>query len=158
MESNLAPITSLHDITTYQSGVVQSAAMRALNKFTNEVLQAHGLTTMQWFIIGTIYDTGTTGMRITDLGKKIDTKLSFLTNTVNLLESKGILERLSHQTDSRSRMVVVTESYRPQCDEIEQDLRSKLRQSIYSRITPEEFRTYIGVLYKLSELSPPSDK
>jgi DNA-binding MarR family transcriptional regulator len=153
MKENSSDAIKLTNVTTYQSGVVQSASYRALNKFTNDILQQHGLTTMQWFIIGTIYDAGTNGIRITDLGKKIDTRLSFLTNTVNLLESKGIVERLSHQTDSRSRMVVVKDSYRETCEEIELDLRSKMRTAIYSKMSPEEFRVYIGVLYKLSELS-----
>jgi DNA-binding MarR family transcriptional regulator len=153
MKENSLDAIKLTNVTTYQSGVVQSASYRALNKFTNDILQQHGLTTMQWFIIGTIYDAGTNGIRITDLGKKIDTRLSFLTNTVNLLESKGIVERLSHQTDSRSRMVVVKDSYRETCEEIELDLRSKMRTAIYSKMSPEEFRVYIGVLYKLSELS-----
>ncbi len=143
---------NLGNITTYQSGVVESAAYRILNKFTNHALQVHGITTMQWFIIGTIYDTGDTGIRITDLGKKIDTRLSFLTNTVNLLESKGILERTNHETDNRARMVSVKQSYRATCELIERDLRAKMRAAIYSNMTPEELRTYISVLYKLSEL------
>lgn len=150
MKDTPAHLMSLKDITTYQSGVVQSAAFRALNKFTTGILKEHGLTTMQWFIIGTIYDAGSEGVRITDLGKKIDTRLSFLTNTVNLLESKGVLERLSHQTDSRSRLVVVKSSYRPTCLAIEQDLRARMRAAIYKEISPDEFRTYIDVLYKLS--------
>lgn len=153
MRNTESDAANLNNVTTYQSGVVQSAANRALNKFTNDILQRHGLTTMQWFIIGTIYDTGSNGIRITDLGKKIDTRLSFLTNTVNLLESKGIVERLSHQTDSRSRMVIVKDSYRATCEQIEQDLRSKMRTAIYSKMSPEEFRVYIRVLYRLSELS-----
>lgn len=143
----------LSKITTYQSGVIQSAAFRALRKHTDDCLRDYGITTMQWFIIGTLFDAGPKGMRITDLSYKVDTTLSFLTNTVNLLESKGILVRLEHDSDSRARMVSVSKSFRPRCKVIERDLRAKMRKSIYSKISPEELRVYIKVLYQLSNLS-----
>src|SRR5687768_5965778 len=125
---------SLSDLTTYQSGVVQSAAHRNLRKFTDDCLKDHGLTTMQWFIVGTVYDAGDKGVRITELSRTIDTTLGFLTNSINLLESRGILERLDHASDSRSKMVVVSRSFRPKCQQIESDLRTKMRRSIYSKI------------------------
>jgi DNA-binding MarR family transcriptional regulator len=143
---------SLSDLTTYQSGVVQSAAHRNLRKFTDDCLKDHGLTTMQWFIVGTVYDAGDKGVRITELSKTIDTTLGFLTNSINLLESRGILERLDHASDSRSKMVVVSRSFRPKCQQIESDLRTKMRRSIYSKISPDELFIYIKVLYKLAEL------
>ena len=144
---------TLGHVTTYQSGIVQSAAMRNVNKLTNDALKPYGITTMQWFIIGTISDYGNKGVRITDLGHLIDTKLSFLTNTVNLLESKHVLARLIHKTDQRSRLVVVSPEFRPKIKKIEEDLRISLRKSIYSDITPDELRIYVQVLYKLSRVS-----
>jgi DNA-binding MarR family transcriptional regulator len=145
--------SDLSKITTYQSGVIQSAAFRALKKYTDDCLREHGITTMQWFIIGTLLDAGPKGMRITDLSYKVDTTLSFLTNTVNLLESKNMLVRLEHASDSRARMVTVSKVFRPKCKVIERDLRNKLRKTLYANISPEELRTYIKVLYELSNLS-----
>ncbi len=143
---------SLSELKTYQVGVIQSAAMRAIKKHKDECLQPYGLTSMQWVIIGSILDAGRKGTRITDLAKMLDATMAFLTNSVNLLESKGILERIENRDDSRSRMVRVTESFVPTCDTIERELRKNLRDSIYSRLTPLELHTYIRVLYKFTEL------
>lgn len=144
---------SLSGITTYQSGVVQTTAYRTLKRFTDSFLADHGITTMQWFIIGTIKDAGHEGIRMTDLSYKVDTTLGFVTNTVNLLESKGIVIRRDHKTDNRAKLVSITPSFLPQCDEIETDLRRKMRASLYKNISPEELRVYITVLYKLADLS-----
>lgn len=143
---------SLSELKTYQVGVLQSAAARALKKHKDECLQPHGLSGMQWVIIGTVLDAGPKGTRITDLAKNLDVTMAFLTTTVNLLESRNILERIENRNDSRSRMVRVTKSFKPKCKKIEEDLRVKLRSSIYNKVSPEELRTYIKVLYKFSEL------
>lgn len=143
---------SLGELKTYQVGVIQSAAMRALKRHKDECLQPHGLSGMQWVIIGTVLDSGQKGTRITDIAKQLDVTLAFLTNTVNLLESKGILERFENKNDSRSRMVRVQKAFVPTCEQIEKDLRLKLRNSIYSKVTPLELHTYIRVLYKFAEL------
>ncbi len=144
---------SLRNLTTYQVGVFQAAAARAIQKHKEEYLKPHNLSGAQWLVIGTVLDAGPKGARITDLAHALDVTLSFLTNTVNLLESRGILERIDNVNDSRSRMVRVTKKYVPICNKIEEDLREKLRSSLYTKITPEELRVYIKVLYKFSELA-----
>ena len=142
----------LTSITTYQSGAAQSSAYRNLNKLFSELLKEHGLTCMQWFVIGTIYDSGKDGIQLTSLGTKLQTGLPFITNTINLLESKSMVERKNSLTDSRSKTVSIAEGFVEECQEIERSLRIKLRESIYSEIKPSEFKIYIKVLYQLSQV------
>lgn len=141
----------ISQITTYQSGVVQASAHRLINRVVSDYLLQYGLTAMQWFIVGFIYDAGTNGIRLSDLTKKLDTTLPFITNSVNLLESKGIVKKLTHSGDSRIKLVLVTESFRPQVDEIETGLRNHLRQTLYREdgISRQELQDYIAVLYKI---------
>lgn len=139
-------------ITTYQSGVVQSAAYRNLNRHFSELLKEYDLTCMQWFVIGTILDAGPDGIRLTDLARKLQTGLPFITNIINLLESKNMVERKENETDSRVRCVSIMPEFVAECYEIEKRLRVKLRKSIYQNITPAELKTYIKVLYQLSRL------
>lgn len=139
-------------MTTYQAGALQSSVHRMLQKFCDETLAPYGITKTQWLVTGTVLDAGKKGVRLTELANTLSTTMSYLTNTINLLESKGILSRISHDKDERAKMVVVNPRFVPKCTEIEATLRSKLRDSIYSNITPEEFRTYMKVLYKLSEI------
>ena len=139
-------------ITTYQLGVVQSVSFRLLKKHINHCLAERGLTTMQWFIVGMLYDAGQQGMRITDLAQHVDTTLGYLTNTINLLESKGMVIRTGDARDSRAKLVSINPSYRPICEEIEAELHRKLQATLYVRITPEDLRTYIKVLYQFAKL------
>lgn len=142
----------LSELTTYQVGVYQAAAARAIQKHKDEYLKPHGLSGAQWLVIGTVLDSGNKGCRITDLANSLDVTMAFLTNTVNLLESKGVLERVKNLNDSRSRIIRVTKKYKPICVKIENDLRAKFRKSLYSKITAQELRTFVKVLYKFSEL------
>lgn len=150
---SISGLPDLSKITTYQSGIIQSTAYRQLKQQTDEHLREHGITTAQWFVIGIIYDAGKSGIRITDLAKKTGTTLSFLTHTVNLLESKNILARVDDIKDSRAKMVSVAPIYWPKVQLIEEDLRNKMRGSLYSKISPDELKVYIKVLYMLAAQS-----
>lgn len=107
---------------------------------------------MQWLIIGTVYDSGPAGIRLTDLAEMLDTTQSYLTTTINLLVSKDILMRTDNEADSRSKFVCISPSFVHKCDKIEHTLRTALRKSIYANIDPAEFRVYMKVLYQLSRV------
>ncbi|MCW1907908.1 MAG: MarR family transcriptional regulator [Candidatus Saccharibacteria bacterium] len=142
----------LADITTYQVGALESAAHRALRQYKDKQLSAYGLTGMEWYIVGIVADTGKTGIRTTDLAKNLGTTLGFLTKALKLLEAKRIITRRANAEDARSSFVALNPSYQKQVKKIEEVLRSKLRDSIYSQITKEELETYIRVMEKLSKI------
>lgn len=142
----------LGNITTYESGVVQSTAYRILSKHVTEILKKHEVTMMQWFVLGTIYSAGTGGIRLTDLAKKVDTGLPFLTNLINLLETKNMVHRVSNLDDSRSKFVVVTPDFSRKCRTIEVDLREGMRKNLYQHISADDLATYIKVLYQIAAI------
>jgi len=139
-------------ITTYQSGIAQAAAHRATNRAVSDFLLRYGITAMQWFMIGAISDSGKAGIRLSDLTRRLDTTLPYVTNTINLLESKGMVQKVSHTGDSRIKLVSITPHYLPTIHEIEDELRDHLRVVLYDtdHISREELQTYISVLYKLA--------
>lgn len=149
MSTTPKPAFNLHDVTTYQAGVAQSTMHRLLQKECDENLKQFGITKMHWLIIGTVLDAGDEGMRITDIAEKVQTGLPYLTTTVNLLESKGILERVTDTADSRAKVVHISSSFRPKCAEIEISLRKRLRETIYSKVSQKDFLIYMDVLYTL---------
>lgn len=140
----------LSTTTTYQAGVMQASVHRKLQKYCDEVLRPYGISKMQWLIIGTILDAGPAGVTITELAHKLDTGLPYLTNTLNLLQSKHIIERASNDDDSRAKMVTIADRYLDTATEIERVLRDKLRQTIYAHIDPSEFKIYMKVMYQLA--------
>ena len=143
----------ISQITTYQSGIAQAAAHRVVNRTVSDFLLRYDLTAMQWFTIGAISDAGKAGIRLSDLTRRLDTTLPYVTNTINLLESKNMVQKITHSGDSRIKLVSVTPAYSPQVAEIERELREHLRVVLYDEdhISRDELQTYISVLYKLSQ-------
>lgn len=142
----------LSGITTYQAGALQSAVHRSLQKYSDKALQRFGITKMQWMIIGVVLDAGIKGARITELAEVLGTTLPYLTTTINLLESKGMLQRVVNTNDNRSKLVIINPTFVPTCAEIETALRDELRKSIYSQVDPKDFYIYVKVLHQLSKV------
>lgn len=138
-------------ITTYQSGIAQASAHRTINRVVTDYLLRYGLSSMQWFILGFIYDAGETGIRMSDLMRKVHTTLPYITNTVALLESKGMINKIGHEGDSRIKLVRVDAAYISTVEEIEEGLRDHLRTTLYHEdgISRAELQNYITVLYKI---------
>ena len=143
----------ISQITTYQSGVMQSTAHRILGRIKTEYLSQYNLTSMQWFVIGYTYDAGDSGIKLNDLMKTLDTTMPFITTIVNTLEAKGILYKVSDTQDSRVKIAVLNQSYKSTVEEIEEGLREELRVRLYREdsISREELSVYISVLYKMAQ-------
>jgi DNA-binding MarR family transcriptional regulator len=141
----------LSRITTYQAGVIQAGVHRSLQKECDAILKQFDITKMQWLMIGTVLDSGSKGIRISDLAKKLGTTMGYLTNNLKVLELKGMISRQDSGSDSRSRLVIVNPKFAPMCKKIESTLREGLRKSIYSKVKPEEFLTYMRVMDKLNK-------
>lgn len=149
---NTEAMESLVNLPTYTAGVAQSTAYRLLKKFTEAYLTEHDLTMMQWFIIGTIYEAGDMGIGVTELSKLLDTNVPYVTNTTNMLVSRGIILREVHGENKRSKYLRLSPDFIPTVQTIENSLRIHMRATLYSNITPEELLIYIRVLYKLNAL------
>lgn len=138
-------------ITTYQSGIAQSSAHRVINRVVSDYLIRYDITAMQWFIIGYVHDAGEAGVTLTELGNVLGTSFPYTTNTINLLESKGIISKKVHAEDSRTKLVTVNAEHEDMVHDIEDGLREELRKTLYNtdHISREELQTYIKVLYKI---------
>lgn len=143
---------TLSEITTYQAGLAQSMMHRNIQKVSSEILKPYGITKMQWTIIGAVLDAGKDGIRMSDLAKVIGVTIPYLTNTLQILESKEYLVSKSSSEDKRSRIVYSNSSKAKQYEAIEQSLREGLREIIYSRVDYDEFQTYMHVLLKLKDI------
>lgn len=139
----------LANVTTYQAGIAQAAMHRNVQKISNQLLKPYGISKMHWMIIGLVKDSGKTGIRVSDLAKTLDVTIPYLTNTLHILEGRGFVKRSQNTNDSRSKLVHLNSKFLKQCDEIEKILRDGLRKSVYSQVSPEEFRVYMKVVFKL---------
>lgn len=142
---------NIAEVPTYQSGIVQASAHRIINRLISDYLLRHGLSAMQWFAVGTIYEAGDQGIRLSDLSRKLATTLPYITNMIVLLESKGMVTKVTHAGDSRIKLVALNPKYKKTVERIEHELREHLRTSLYQEdgVTREELQAYITVLYKI---------
>lgn len=143
---------NIRNVSTYHAGVTQAAFNRKFQRICDEILLPFGITKTQWLIIGTVLDHSPKGIRLNELAAIIDTTKSYLTTTINLLESRGMLERQSDPDDIRSKYIRVAGSYKPTCKKIEETLRKGLREKIYAKVDPEEFVIYLKIMDELASI------
>lgn len=141
----------LRNITTYQAGVYQARAFRALKQIKNRILEPYEISMMQWSVLGLIKDAGKTGVRTTVLAEQLDTTQAFISNTVSVLEAKKMVRRKADDQDHRAHCIIFNKKYDKLVEEIETKLRDELRKTIYVKVSPEELKTYMNVLVKFAE-------
>lgn len=140
------------NLKTYHVGAMESGAHRALRQYKDELLSRYRISGMEWYVIGAVADAGDKGTRITDLSLHMGTTMGFMTRTVNMLTAKGFLQREVSDKDARANTVRLADDMQATVDNIEAELRQKLRTSIYGLISREELTTYIKVIKLFSEL------
>lgn len=139
--------------TTYTAGVMQASVNRYLQKCCDTLLKPYGITKAQWLLIGTIFSYGDAGVRVSKLSIELDTTLAYLTNTINLLESRKILLRTAVGSDNRAKLITVHPLFKDKCQEIELMLRDGLRKLVYKQVSRDEFGIYMKVLNQLATIS-----
>jgi DNA-binding MarR family transcriptional regulator len=144
-------IGNLRSITTYRAGMLQTAATKALREHCTDILTPYGITKLEWLVIGAALDAGKKGISLKELACQMDISVAKLNSMVNSLQERGkVLSRAG--TSLPQRVVLLHPAFAPDCAEIERSLRTALRQSIYGKVSPLEFRIYLKVLYQLSLL------
>lgn len=139
------------DIPTYRAAVTQSRAQRALKIKVSELLRSHGITMMQWSIIGLVFEARENGMRISDLAKELNTSMAFITTIVNILDAKGVVEKTSHERDSRAKIVRLSKAFQPKVTEIEALMHAQLDEWLNTRANKKDLSTYFTVLSQLAD-------
>lgn len=137
---------SKSELTTYQTIVLQSRAHRAIKTYLTHLLKTHGITMMQWSIIGLVADAGDEGIRISDLAQLLDTSLAFITTSVNVLEAKGFVNRTGHNLDNRAKLVRISKEFAPKVSAIEADLERSQQDELYAGLAAKDVAAYFKVL------------
>lgn len=126
--------------------MLQSRAHRAIKSHLTGSLKDHGITMMQWSILGLVADAGQNGMRISDLAHALDTSLAFITTSVNVLEAKGFVQRAGHSQDNRAKLVRLSSEFASKVASIEADLGKRQQSKLYADIDEKDIAAYFRVL------------
>jgi DNA-binding MarR family transcriptional regulator len=137
----------LSRVTTYQGAIMLSAVHRLISKEAANCLKKYNLTMMEWSAFGFIYDHKR--VRTSKLSKSLNFTMPYATNLVNGLEAKGYVTRVEDDTDSRSKLLELTNAAKKDYATIEKDLRDVLREEVYRKVSPDDFTIYLKVLFEL---------
>jgi DNA-binding MarR family transcriptional regulator len=141
----------LSEFTTYQAGVLQARAYRNLREFMASELKQYGYTMMEWSLVGLVYDyTAEGGARVSQLAKLLDVETSLVTNMLNVLEGKGLIERIVDEKDKRARRVISTRKSEADVKKIEKVLRKDMKTWM-GVVSPRQLLGYVKTLQKLAQ-------
>ncbi len=134
-------------LASYQTGLIQGKAHRALSRAYAEYLANHGLSMTEWGLLGLLMQTKsiTSGGISTAFG----VTPTMATKLVSHLAKQGLVKRRLHASDSRIKEVTITLAGRQLIRVMEPSLSQRLSELLVG-ISPRELASYINVVAQLA--------
>ena len=136
---------------SYEFGLIQTKAFRALKGHTLALLQPYSLTTYEWAVLGVLFEAKSDGYRITTLAETLHVSKPFITKTVGRLSDKGWVCRSNAvEADKRSVRIQLTPHAQKKIPIIEKYLRTETKH-VFKGISKAKLFFYMQVLEQISE-------
>ena len=120
---------------------------RQMRRWQEKVSQEFGLTMPQLRAIAQLCDQD--GVSQTELAQMIDSDPMTVSGVVERLEAKGLVRRAPHPSDSRAKIVLVTDKARIFVDQL-RARRQKYEPFVFEGISADEMHTTLSVLQRVS--------
>lgn len=133
---------------TYQAGLLQAKAYRALYLQMTEALKPYGITLPEWGLLGLLHDKKT--LRPSELSIELGVKPPVTAGMLKELEGKGLIERSEDSEDSRVSEANLSDKGKRLVTLVEKDLRKNLNVFLKD-IKTNDLLCYVQVLEKLSQ-------
>lgn len=135
-------------LPTYEAGLIQSQAFRAMANFMTSYLEKYDLSLPEWKLLGHLTEVGQ--MSPSQIARLLSVKAPISSRLLKSLETKRLLIRKAGRQDNRKVYVSSTLAGRRLVKRIEPDLRRELK--LYLRdIKTQELEIYLKVLTKLAK-------
>ncbi len=132
---------------TYEAGLSQSLAYRALSKFMAKFLRRFSLSLPEWKLLGHLGEARK--MSPGQIAELIGVRAPIATRLLKDLEAKSLLTRERNSSDSRRVGVTITTKGVQAIRDIEKELRPALARFLYD-IDAEELAAYLRVTRQLA--------
>jgi DNA-binding MarR family transcriptional regulator len=136
------------DNPTYEAGLTQSRAFRALNNFLNTLLGQFDLSLSEWKLLGHLNEVK--NMRPGEISGLLYIKQPVTTRLLKSLEKKGLLERRRSEQDNRQVSVGITRKGSLLVRKTERHVRLEMRDFL-SGIDVKELEVYGQVLEQIAQ-------
>lgn len=130
-------------VATYEAGLLQARAHRALRNRLSTQLEKHDLTLPEWALLGQLHEKGS--LRLTEISAVLAVESPLATNLVNGLSRKDLVERRRDTADARAKQVRLTAKGQALVPQTEKALRRDLREFL-REVPPAKLAAYLEVL------------
>lgn len=118
------------------------------DKYSNQFLTPYGLTGSQFKILMVLYQSPAGSVRQTDIEAKFSMTNPTVTGLVQKLEGKGLVKRMPHPEDRRSKVLVLTERALAMQEEL-LALADSLEQQMTRNLSESEYEQLSALLMKM---------
>ncbi|MBZ0215113.1 MAG: MarR family transcriptional regulator, partial [Fimbriimonadaceae bacterium] len=123
-----------------------------LHKTGTKALEAHGITTQQWAVLGALSrPTAAKGITVGALAKYLMVSRQNITGVLARLEKRGYLERLNDANDGRARLIRLTPGGRALWDQQITPLIFDFYENALDKISTDDQVTILHYLNRLIE-------
>lgn len=129
---------------SYLSGIIQVKAYRTLQMFVQLVLQDFSLNPTQWSILGLLYKEEQ-GLKSARIAKILGVEAPLITMMTGPLIQRGYIQKIPHKTDSRAKLLLLSEQGRAYVAQVEQVMHAKLMKLLQG-VTQQDLDAYRRVL------------
>ncbi|HSH31573.1 MAG TPA: MarR family transcriptional regulator [Candidatus Saccharimonadales bacterium] len=145
---NLKAVRASLGVTTYEAGLLQARAYRALKNYFSASLEPYGLTMTQWALLGHLF-SHPQGLRLSEISVVLSVEAPLATNLVTSLERKQLVRRHPDSSDNRAKLVVISPDGRKLVPQIEKELRAAMKLFLEG-VSIEELSAYLQVLQTMA--------
>lgn len=142
------PLRLLHTLRqgakTYRAGLLQAKVYRILKDETAKILKPAKISTLEWALLGALSDYRQ-GLQLKVLADKLGVEPAFVTVMVQALKKRGLVTRISHEHDKRSKVASLTEAGVVFIQRTEKMLRGDIRP-LFTGINARDLLAYLRVL------------
>lgn len=135
--------------STYRFGLIQTKAYRILKSRTDKALERYDITSVHWALLGLLNDVDE-GMRYKDLAGELGVEAPFVTALFAELKALDMVDARAHDTDSRTKIIFLTEKGKVFVKDVEAYLRGEMRVLV-GGVSPRDLLSYLHVLEKIIE-------
>lgn len=138
--------------TTYRVGLLQAKAYRTLKHATGEVLDEHGISTVEWAFLGLLYEQS---MSPSSAARELGVEAPFITEMVGKLKKKAYVLEERDEKDSRRKTLRLSDEGRAFVTRMESVLRMRMRPLV-SGASTRDLLGYLAVLEAIIANAPKS--
>lgn len=143
MRAGKLDLGGYHELNTYDVGLLQAQAYRALSTFMGSALQEFGLSMIEWGALGRICDNP--GLRVSEIARALSVEVPRVIFLIKRLERKGYVVRKLYPSDKRVVVIISTGTGQRRRDEVETVVKERLRYFVLG-VKRKDLTSYLKVL------------